>query len=97
MLALVLISSDPDLDKELRDALDGSPWSVERRGPDASLDEAPSPDVILVDGADPWAAAWRGDRAKPVLVILDEASSPEISELAKAGRFVERVPDAGVE
>ena len=82
MPALVLISRDPALDKELRDALDGSPWSVERRGPDASLDEAPSPDVILVDGADPWAAAWRGDRAKPVLVILDEASSPEISELA---------------
>jgi PAS domain S-box-containing protein len=82
MPALALISNDPALYGQLRTALDGGAWSVAQRVPNAPVDEGPAPDVILIDGADPEAVAWRGDRTKPVLVILDEASAPELGELA---------------
>lgn len=82
MPALALITNDQDLYRQFRDALEGEDWSVHQQAPNEASEEGLSQEVIVLDGADPEAAAWRGTGRKPVLLILDETGAPDLGEAA---------------
>lgn len=72
MPALALISRDSSLYRRLIRTLEGAPWSVEWLAPDAADEGVVDQEVVVIDGADPVAAAWSAPLGKPVLLIVDD-------------------------
>ena len=81
MPTLALISNDSTLYQELVQTLEGTPWSVERLGPQAVDDSDVHQDVVVLDAAHPKAGTWGAPREKPVLLIAEEDRTAELNEV----------------
>lgn len=81
MPALALISRDSSLYQELVTALDGTSWSVEWLGPEATDDGLLHQEVVVLDASHPNAAAWNSKRGRPVLLMIEGEPSKNLNEL----------------